>query len=253
MRIKKKRLLIPACVVVLAVAMTSAYSYFDPDIELPPSVQLPLLKFGYRHLSGPPCNNELYGAHIAKPFGPNDSLNIVVFDGKEIQVFSRPGGDDHRHAAMDPMFHVRVNAPNDKEAARYLRELFAQIGFRGPVAQAVVFAHGGPARPKVGLSDMGTDLFELLSEHRPAEGYGVVSFVSCEVAQGDKGRRYIQQVANKYEFRVAASERKIQWDFLMKWFKFLEGVPNYEFKKSHWLVATPRQDEPRRWTDIMER
>lgn len=236
-----------------AAASTAAFNYYDPEVELPQSVQVPLLRFGQRHLSGPPGNKEPYGARVLKPLKPGEPVLVSVCDSREQQIFSRPGGDDHLHAALGPDFHVMVNAPNDREAARYLRELFDSIGYRGPVAQTVVFAHGGPAKPKIGLSDFGTDLFQFLSERRPATGYGEVFFVSCDVARGVEGRGYIRQVANTFDLRVAAPERKVQWHFWVKWVGLLDDVANYDLRKEHWLVAEPRRGALSRWSETAAR
>jgi hypothetical protein len=249
MRIKKRWLVMPTCVLASAVALTVAFNYYDPEVELPQSVRVPLLRFGQRHMSGPPGNKEAYGARVLKPFGPDEPIAVSICDSKEPQILSRPGGDDHLHAALNPAFHVLVNAPNDTEAARYLRELFDRIGYHGPVAQTVVFAHGGPAKPKIGLSDVGTDLFQFVSERQPARGYGEVFFVSCDVARGDGGRGYIRQVADSFGLRVGAPERKVQWHFWVKWFESLDGMPNYDLRKEHWLIAEPRRGTLSRWSE----
>jgi hypothetical protein len=249
MRVKKRWIVIPACILASATILTAAINHFDPEVELPQSVQVPLLRFGQRHLGGPPSNKEPYGARVLKPFGPDEPILVSVCDSREQQILSRPGGDDHLHAALGPAFHVLVNAPNDKEAARYLRELFDRIGYRGLVAQTVIFAHGAPAKPKIGLSDVGTDLFQFVSERRPVRGYGEVLFVSCDVARGDDGRQYIQHVADMFGLRVGAPERNVQWHFWVKWFGFLDDMPNYDLRKEHWLIAEPRREALSRWSE----
>lgn len=238
-----RRHLLYAVVPALAIAF---YLSVGLAAHMPPSIGRPLWKFGYCNLTISPSNGEPYGVYVNREFSPTERLSIAVNDGQERHYFTKPAGDDHRHAALQKFFHLRVNAPNDKEATRLLREFFAERGFRGTIGETVIFAHGEPASPRIGLSKMGDDLFGLLSKHRPTDGQGEIAFVSCEVAKGDEGRHYIQRVADEYGLRVAASERKIQWHFWVKWFKAFEGERNYEIEEGHWVVASPGEREPRR-------
>lgn len=219
---------------------------------LPRGIRQPVARFYYNYLSLSPSNNEPYGVYLNKPFGPDDELVIAFYDGRENHVLIiRPGGDDHRHAAMQTVYHLRVNAPSGKEAVRYLREFFAKLGFRGSIRTSVSFAHGAPARPMLGRSILEEDLFSFLSEYRPQEGYADLAFVSCDVAKGDAGRKYIQQIADTYSLRVSASEESVSWYIDAKWLKSNEGKRNFEFEPQNWLTAIPHEKEPKRYREIL--
>lgn len=151
---------------------------------------------------------------------------------------------------MQPIFHLRVNAPNDTEAARYLREFFVKEGFKGSIRMAQIFAHGAPARPMLGRSRLESNLFGLLSEYRPKEGYADLAFISCNVAQGDAGRNYIQHLADEYGLRITASEETVSWHITYKWFKCGAGKLNYEVEKQNWLIATPHEKQPKRYLEV---
>lgn len=218
---------------------------------LPLPLRRPVWRFGYNHLSIAARNEEPYGVHVDKPFGLTDQIVMAFYDGRENHVLIvHPGGDDHRLAAMQMLPNIRVNAPNGAEAARLLRAFFAEIGFKGSIRAAVTFAHGAPAYPMLGRSKLGSDLFELLTEYRPQDGYTDLAFVSCSVARGNLGRSYIQRIADQYNLRVSASEQNIEWHFADRWFQSSKVKRNFDFEPDNWLVATPHEKELKKYLDV---
>lgn len=245
---RQKRILFPLLAVVLL--LDGTLFVVANASRLPPSIRRPVWEFTYNNLSIS-SRNEPYGVYVNKNFGLTDTIAAVFYDNHENQVVAvRPGGDDHRHAAMQGVYHLRVNAPNGREAARLLHEFFKEIGFKGSISTAVTFAHGSQARPMLGRSRLGDDFFALLSEYRPKEGYPDLAFVSCSVAAGEAGRKYIQQVADCYDLRVSASEKDVEWYVISKWIKSDEGKRNFEFTPGNWWTATPHEKELKRYSEV---
>jgi hypothetical protein len=244
----QKRILLPLLAAVLL--LNGTLFVVANASRLPPSIRAPVWEFTYNNLSLP-SRNEPYGVYPNKSFGLTDSIAVVFYDDHEKHVvIIRPGGDDHRHAAMQGIYHLRVNAPNDREAARLLRKFLNEIGFKGSISTALTFAHGSEARPMLGRSPLRSDIFALLSEYRPKDGYPDLAFVSCSVAAGEAGRKYIQQVADCYDLRVSASEKDVDWYVASKWFKSDEGKRNFEFVPGNWWTATPHEKELKRYSEV---
>ncbi|HZH29213.1 MAG TPA: DUF4347 domain-containing protein [Pyrinomonadaceae bacterium] len=219
--------------------------------SLPPALRRPVWNFAYNHLSLAPRSGEPYAVYPNKDFGSEEELAVAFYDGHENNVLvTHPGGDDHRHAAMLKNYHLRVSAPNDQEAARLLREYLMARGFKGTIRVAITFAHGSQARPMLGRTRLGNDIFRLLSEYRPYDDYADVVFVSCDIARGEVGKKFIQRIADEYGVRVSASDRSVGWDFAAKWFKADEGKRNFEIEKQDWWTATPQGDAPRKYSEV---
>lgn len=238
----KRKLLISICVPFALAGIAGAASVLEQ--YLPLHMRQKYAHFAYAHLSVAPNNDEKPGVYENTPFDVNANISVAVYDGSERHVYVyRPGGDDHRLAAMQKKFHLRVNARNSRDAARMLREYLATRGFKGSISETCTFAHGSPASPRLGITKVGDELLTFLSEKKPNVGFADLYFVSCDVAQGAEGRDYIQSVADCYGLRVNASEDSIGWKV---WFPPAEGRPNYYLGKENWLVATPNEKEPKR-------
>lgn len=249
MKLWMKCILIAILICIFAIDglyLAVAYSSY-----LPKEVRKPFGRFCYNHLSLAPSSNEPYGVYINNPFGPTEEISVVFYDGKEnhLLIF-HPGGDDHRYAAKQTIYNIRVNAPNEREAVRLLREFFTKIDFKGSIRTALTFAHGAPAMPLLGRSRLGTHLFKFISEYRMKNGYTDLAFVSCNVSRGDEGRKYIQSIADEYNLRVSASSESVRWNFASKWLKSDEGKRNFDFNAEDWLTSIPHEKEPKRYSEV---
>lgn len=238
-------------IVTLILLVNGTYLVVANVSSLPLAVRGPVWRLAYNYLSVAPNSNEPYGVYVNKEFGHADKITVAFYDGQENHVLiTRPGGDDHRHAAMLKLYHLRVSAPNDREAARLLREFLNNRGFKGSIRVALTFAHGAQARPMLGRTKLGVDLFSLLSEYRPDSGYADMVFVSCAVAEGEIGKKYIQKISDEYGIRVSASEKNVGWDFAAKWFKSDEGKRNFDIEVRDWWTAIPGENAPKRYSEV---
>nr|MBA3240603.1 hypothetical protein [Acidobacteriota bacterium] len=135
-------------IVALTFLVNGTYLAVANASSLPPAVRGSVWRLAYNYLSVAPRSNEAYGVYVNKEFGQTDEIVVAFYDGHENHVLiTRPGGDDHRHAAMLKLYHLRVSASNDREAARLLREFLKDRGFKGSIRVALTFAHGAQARP----------------------------------------------------------------------------------------------------------
>jgi hypothetical protein len=225
-------------VIILAATATLA----EPHLPMP--VRQGYRKFSYTYLSVAPANGEKYGVYEITPFGPEDEIWVAFGDGGERHVYGLlPGGDDFRHATLQKVFNLRVNAPNSEEAAHMLTEYLKARGFRGSIRGVCIFGHGDSGAPLLGLSAVGVGLLKLLSLKRPGSGYADLYFVNCNVAEGVVGRAYIHGVADEYDLRVNASKDTIGWNVFTR---PVEGNANYTLDRGNWLTATPHERELKR-------
>lgn len=211
---------------------------------LPLPVRQTYAVFAYKYISVAPRNNELPGVYENTPLEQWADISVAFYYGGERHVYYfRAGGDDFRHAAMQKTFTLRVNARNSHEAAQMLCEYLDKRGFKGSIREVYIFDHGDQAAPLLGLLSIGDDFFALLQEKRPSTGYADLYFVNCNVAEGVKGREYIQRIANTFNLRVHASEEAIGWKV---YDTIPEGKPNYEIVKKDWFLAVPHEVGPKR-------
>jgi hypothetical protein len=238
-------------VVALSLLVNGTYLVVANASSLPLAVRGTVWRFAYNYLSVAPSSDEAYGVYVNKEFGLTDEIAVAFYDGHENHVLvTHPGGDDHRHAAMLKLYHLRVSAPNDQEAVRVLRKFLKERGFKGSIRVALTFAHGAQAHPMLGRTSLGVDLFDVLTEYRPHSGYADMVFVSCAVAEGENGKRYIQKIADQYGIRVSACEKNIEWDFAAKWFKGDEGKRNFDIERQDWWTAVPNAGVPKKYSEV---
>lgn len=199
----------------------------------------------FRHLSTAPRHGLELGTHGTLPVDKRADISLAVFDGGEPAIFgARPGGDAFEFASRQKFIDLRINAVNGRDAATYLRERFVRDGFAGGIRNICIYAHGAPGRANVGLQPLEVDdeLFVEIAKHQPREGLTEVYIIECSVASGEKGRQYIQRIADTHNLRVIASTAPVIWKPMAL---TTPGECNHWLDRREWLVAAPNGGEPR--------
>lgn len=142
-------------------------------------------------------------------------VSVGFCDATEVRIAGlHPGGDDFVRPCTSGITDLCVNARDSAEAARALEPVLKQHGLT--VGLAVFFGHGSPGRQMIGRRPVTADILELLSDYRAPGNSPEINFMGCNVADGEKGRRYLQEVATKYRFLTYASCDSVGWEVAVR-------------------------------------
>lgn len=227
MRELRKKIKATLWVLVVCAAAAVSAAYFD-------RVSSSLLRTADAWGISAAASNRLGGGVIFnKRVADGQVVNVGFCDATEERIAGlHPGGDDFVLPCTSGDIDLCVNA---KDSAGAISALEPELKRRGlKVGLAAFFGHGSPGRQMIGRRPVTAELLRFLSEHRATDRVPEINFMGCTVADGEKGRGYLQQVATKYRFNAFASCDYVDWDVVLRFDK-----TNFSVNPDATYVAVP--------------